>query len=99
MVYDGGELEYLTATFGGPSLGQAYPFFVAGRACEPLVAEDMAGKIAVVERGDCELLAKAESVQAAGGVAMILVNDGLGMVRMSTVSRPFSSTEKACSDL
>jgi hypothetical protein len=47
----------------------------------------MAGKIAVVERGDCELLAKAESVQAAGGVAMILVNDGLGMVRMSTASQ------------
>jgi len=80
------ELEYLTATFGGPSLGKKYPFFVAGTACDAL-PEEATGKIVVVQRGGCELLQKAETVQTAGGIAMVVVNDGPGMSRMSTASQ------------
>jgi hypothetical protein len=28
------EIEYLTSSFGGPSLGKQYPFYIAGNACE-----------------------------------------------------------------
>jgi len=87
LAFDDAEVEYLTAKFGGPSLGQEYPFFVSEiSACEPL-PEEAAGKIVVIPRGSCELLTKAELVQAAGGVAMVVLNDGPGMARMSTASQ------------
>jgi hypothetical protein len=87
LRFGNSEVEYLTASFGGPSLGKQYPFYVAGNACETKGLEQVAGKIAVVNRGDCELLKKAESVQEAGGIAMVLVNDGPGLSRIATSSQ------------
>jgi hypothetical protein len=46
-----------------------------------------AGKIAVVHRGSCEFLKKVDTVQKAGGIAMVLVNDGPGLSRMATASQ------------
>jgi len=93
-VVDGGalrfgnsEIEYLTSSFGGPSLGKQYPFYIAGNACEADALEQVAGKIAVVHRGSCEFLKKVEMVQKAGGIAMVLVNDGPGLSRMATATQ------------
>ncbi len=47
----------------------------------------VAGKIAVVNRGSCEFLKKIDMVQKAGGIAMVLVNDGPGLSRMATASQ------------
>ncbi len=47
----------------------------------------VAGKIAVVHRGSCEFLKKVEMVQKAGGIAMVLVNDGPGLSRMATATQ------------
>jgi len=44
-------------------------------ACNPLTnAGEIAGKIALVRRGDCQFQDKAENVQDAGGAGMIIVN-------------------------
>lgn len=86
LVVGDAEIEYLTSTFGGPSLGKKYPFFISDTACDA-IPEEAAGKIVVVQRGECELLQKAENVQTVGGIAMVVVNDGPGMSRMSTASQ------------
>ena len=57
------------------------PFF---NACEPLTnAASIAGRIALVDRGQCTFIAKVLALQAAGAVAVIVVNnvpgDPIGM--------------------
>ena len=44
-------------------------------ACEPLPAPLPAGSIALVDRGTCDFTLKAANVQAAGAVAMVIVNN------------------------
>lgn len=45
-------------------------------ACAPITnAGDLNGKVALVERGDCEFSQKAKAVQDAGAVAIIIVNN------------------------
>ncbi len=46
----------------------------AGRACGPLPAGSGAGKLAVIERGDCTFTEKAQNVQAAGYDGGIVFN-------------------------
>ncbi len=46
-------------------------------ACNPLTnAAEIAGKIALVRRGDCQFIVKANHVLDAGGAGMLIVNDG-----------------------
>lgn len=42
-------------------------------ACSPIV-NDVAGKIVLVDRGYCSFVLKAQNVQAAGGIGMLLAN-------------------------
>lgn len=45
-------------------------------ACAPITnGGDLAGKVALVERGDCEFSQKAKAVQDAGAIAIIIVNN------------------------
>jgi hypothetical protein len=47
--------------------------------CEPTVnGSEVAGKIAVVYRGDCEFGQKASNVQSAGAIGMIIINNVAG---------------------
>lgn len=45
--------------------------------CEPLT-NAVSGKIVVVDRGNCNFIVKAQNIQAAGGTAMILVDNAPG---------------------
>jgi hypothetical protein len=48
-------------------------------ACEPLVnAAAVNGKIAVIDRGTCTFVIKAQTAQAAGAIAVIIVNNAAG---------------------
>ncbi|MPY80591.1 MAG: S8 family serine peptidase [Actinophytocola sp.] len=49
-----------------------------GTACEPLDDVDLAGQIAVVSRGDCSFSDKVLTVEDAGAVAALVVNDVAG---------------------
>jgi PKD repeat protein len=45
-------------------------------ACDSIInGDDLAGKIAVVDRGDCSFISKANAVEALGAIAIIVVND------------------------
>ena len=46
-----------------------------GNGCEPIVS-DVAGKIAVIDRGSCIFVQKALNAQAAGAIGLIVVNNG-----------------------
>ncbi|MCC5879394.1 MAG: S8 family serine peptidase [Idiomarina sp.] len=52
-------------------------------ACEPLEAGSLEGHIAMVSRGVCAFGDKADNVQAAGAIGMILWNDQPGTILMS----------------
>ncbi|HSR49373.1 MAG TPA: PA domain-containing protein [Acidobacteriota bacterium] len=54
----------------------AFPHFkMAGDACDPLVNPgEVAGKIALVDRGNCTFSQKAFNLQAAGAVGIVIVN-------------------------
>ncbi len=48
-------------------------------ACQPITnAAQLAGKIALIDRGTCTFLSKAQAAQAAGAVAVIIVNNAAG---------------------
>lgn len=50
-----------------------------GEACDDLTnAEELAGKIALVDRGTCPFFDKALRAQEAGAVAVIIANNGVG---------------------
>jgi len=52
--------------------------------CEPFVnAGDVAGKIALVDRGACSFVQKAQNAQAAGAIALIVANNQAGIVNMA----------------
>ncbi len=51
-------------------------------ACAPLTT-DLTGHVALVKRGTCTFAAKVANVQAAGGIAMIIVNSTTGTIRMT----------------
>ncbi len=83
-----GELNYGTAQFGGaipdPPL-QAPVVLVndgvgtTSDACEPIVnAGQVAGKIALIDRGTCTFVSKAAAAQAAGAAAVIIGNNVAG---------------------
>jgi hypothetical protein len=47
-------------------------------ACEPIV-NDVAGRIALVDRGTCTFLVKAQNAQAAGAAGVVIANDRPGL--------------------
>ncbi|MBA3989182.1 MAG: peptidase S8 [Idiomarina sp.] len=52
-------------------------------ACEPFPAGSLDGHIAMVARGECAFGDKADNVQAAGAIGMILWNNTAGTISMS----------------
>jgi hypothetical protein len=83
-----GEKAYGTAEFGAapsdPPIQAQVVLAVDGvaptsDACEPLVnAAQLAGKIALIDRGVCNFTAKAAAAQAAGALAVIIGNNAAG---------------------
>lgn len=45
-----------------------------GRACSPLPAGSLAGKVALIERGNCDFISKINNVAAGGAAAVIVFN-------------------------
>ena len=85
-----GEYSYGTASFGAPVTptnfnGTAVVGFDAANAAGPsttdgctAITADVAGKIAIVDRGTCGFAVKAANIQAAGGIGMIVANNAAG---------------------
>ena len=73
-----------TDSLGNAAFGpQLFDIKAAGAVAVPLdacvVAADLTGKIAVLDRGTCDFVAKAKNAQAAGAVGIILVNSAAGV--------------------
>lgn len=103
----GTELAYGTASFGPavPAAGLTGDVMLvndgAGNAsdgCEP-IANDVVGKIALIDRGACAFVVKAQNAQVAGAIGVIIANNqpgatpiglgGSGPVNIPTVSATF----------
>jgi hypothetical protein len=78
-------LEYLLAHFGTKAPPQALQLDVVvarpAEACAP-IENDVKGKVVLARRGGCPFVKKAESIQAAGGVAVIVGSTDPYVVRM-----------------
>jgi hypothetical protein len=79
-----GEYQATGAQFGHPPSGEAGPFAIVddGSAnpslgCDPLVGFP-AGAIAIADRGVCTFVQKAQNAEAAGAVALVVVNNVAG---------------------
>ena len=100
----GTELPFGTASFGPavPAAGITADIILAddgvgvsSDACEPIV-NDLTGKIALIDRGACFFVTKAQNAEIAGAIAVIIANNlpgatpiglgGSGPVGISTVS-------------
>jgi len=102
----GTEMPYGTASFGPavPPAGLTGDVVlvndgvdVASNGCEPLMnGADVAGNIALVDRGGCTFVQKAQNAEAAGAIGVIIANNvagatpiglgGSGVVNVPTVS-------------
>lgn len=82
-------LEYLLAHFGtkvAPASAQLDVIVARpAEACGP-IENDVKGKAVLVRRGGCPFVKKAESVQAAGGVAVVIGSTDPYVVRMVSLS-------------
>ena len=98
----GGEAVYFaTATFGLQATRLEVP--VAAVAARPVLADaeltnvaDLAGKVVVVRRGSCPFYEKARRVQEAGAVAMIVIDDGQGVIPMGDADSAAGDVTIAC---
>ena len=77
-----GPIGALTAEFGGPpaSNGTTGPLVYAtpADACATITnGSALAGKIALVDRGDCDFVAKVKRAQVAGAIAVVVADHGL----------------------
>lgn len=73
----------ITAPISGPLMPVATVSPGNELACDPLPAGSLEGHIALVSRGVCAFTLKANNIQAAGGIAMILWNNDVGTILMS----------------
>lgn len=84
------KIEYLLAQFGMKVSHESVetPLAMAkpAEACDPLL-KDYKGKAVLVRRGTCSFVQKAENVQAAGGVAMIVGSVHPHLLRMGVEPR------------
>ena len=77
--------EFLTAMFGGPIPKTAQKYAIADpyTACDELKnGEDMKGKFAIVQRGDCLFANKAHNAEKAGAIGVLVVNTDISLSRM-----------------
>lgn len=82
--------EYLLAHFGSkvPHSSLSHPLVMSkpAEACDP-IEKDVKGKVVLVRRGVCPFVQKAENVQAAGGVAIIVSSLDTHIIRMGVEPR------------
>ncbi len=72
-------VEFLPALFSGPVMADSGPVVFAQpfEACENITnAEAMRGAVVIVYRGTCAMIDKARNAEAAGAVAVVIVNTG-----------------------
>lgn len=88
------KLEYLQAHFGVKMLhdkqsGDKFHFVMAkpAEACDDLTGSNYKGKVVLVRRGGCPFVRKAEMVQSAGGIAMLVGSKHPYLVRMGVEPR------------
>merc|ERR1712100_786261 len=77
--------EFLTAMFGGPIPKTAQKYAIADpyTACDELKnGEDVKGKFAIVQRGDCLFANKAHNAEKAGAIGVLVVNTDISLSRM-----------------
>lgn len=77
-----GDFE-ITAPISGPLMPVLTVSPDNALACAPLPAGSLDGHIALVSRGECAFTDKANNIQAAGAIAMILWNNQPGPILMS----------------
>ncbi len=84
VTSSGLNIEGVSTVFGNafPVAGSATDLIVAsdgagttGDACEAFPANSLAGKIALIDRGNCAFVLKGQNVQAAGAIAMIIAQN------------------------
>lgn len=104
LTVAGATYESVKGEFGTPPAGgltaplavvadAASPFGGLSDACNPINSVNLAGKIALVSRGNCFFSVKLRSVQAAGGVGAIVVNNAPGAsITMGTDGLPSQPT-------
>jgi fungalysin metallopeptidase (M36)/PA domain-containing protein/K319-like protein len=80
-VATGADIPTNTASFGAENFSLTGPLVLAddgvapvNNGCEPIV-NDVAGKIALIDRGVCAFAAKAAAAQAAGAIGVIIANN------------------------
>jgi hypothetical protein len=96
-----GTFQAEPATFGGPLPPDGLRAVVSPAVdlggvsrfdgCEPIVS-DVAGRIALVDRGTCTIPVKAQHAQDAGAVALIVANNLPGMFLPGCLIAPVSRT-------
>ena len=75
-----GNYNYGTATFGAPAYqfgtmgAMALPAVGNNEGCSPL-GKEVAGKVAVIDRGTCTFSVKAANAQAGGAIGVIIANN------------------------
>ncbi len=83
-----GSLQATAATFGGatPSdgLGGSLALVTPADACTAITnAAQIAGKIALIDRGTCFFVNKVKAAQVAGAVGVIVANNTTGLITMA----------------
>jgi hypothetical protein len=85
-----GEIATGTASFGAPPTPQNYAGEVALGVSQDgttlgctAITSDVAGKIALVDRGSCPFVQKAVVAQAAGAKALLVANNAAGVLGMT----------------
>lgn len=82
---EGFRYEFLTAMFGGPipQTEQEYVIAAPYNACDELKNGDQVkGKFAIVQRGDCLFANKAHNAEKAGANGVLVVNTDVSLSRM-----------------
>ena len=62
----------------------------AADACSALPPGSLAGKVALIRRGDCTFYVKAANAQTAGAIAVVLYNNAAGQLNPTVAGRPRS---------
>ena len=87
-----GEFTILTNNLTAPLAIQTNSTGALDLACAAYPAGSLAGKIALVSRGTCSFSAKIRNAQAAGAIAVLMVNnvagDPVGMAQDGTPNQP-----------
>lgn len=98
----GASYEVVLGDFGKPTSTVSGPLAVVSdaasiygglsTACSPLAAGSLAGKVALISRGDCDFAVKVRHAQQAGAIAALVVNREPGVFAMGGNDEPNQPT-------